>query len=72
MSWIIPSYPKTRVILGYPGITQYGVYPMITRGNTGQPDITHPKSAVCFSPLEKRTAENGRAMWGCLELYCFT
>ena len=69
LSWVIPKRGLSRDILGYLGITRHGVYPMITRGNPGQPDITHPNSACRFSPLEKRQAENGRAMWGYPELY---
>ena len=73
ISRVIPKHELlvSRDILGYVGISRLGVYPMITRGNTGQPDITHPKPAVRFSPLEKRTADIGQDMWGCLELYCF-
>ena len=38
---------------GYAGISQLGVYPMITRGNPVQSDITHPNSACRFSPMKK-------------------
>jgi len=30
----VQTYPKTRVIPGYPGITRSGVYPVITHNNT--------------------------------------
>ena len=45
-------------IPGYPGITQYSVYPMITRGNTGQHWAARhnpPKISLSFFSVGKTT-----------------
>ena len=33
ISWVIQTYPTSRVIQGYPGITRPGVYPVIRHDN---------------------------------------
>ena len=51
LSWVIPKHRLSWDILGYLGISRLGVYPMITRGNPGQPDTGRGTGAQIASRL---------------------